>query len=485
MHKVLHLQQLLLRSRRLPLLVTGLTLAILGGTILWASHQLRQKVRDQIVRRDAEVLHAVARMLQYEAAIGTNDVATLDDEVSQSVVLLKTSRLGGVLAARLYSREGQFVEAFPPDVVEAPLEAASLLQLKALKPVSRFHEATRLSDIFAPDRSPSSGPPRTVSLLEVNVPLSPAGEFRLAGIAQFILEGESVAAEYARLDRNIALQAFVAFLVSGAILALSISWAFRRLARASRLLAERTHDLLRANQELALAAKTSAVGAVTSHLIHGLKSPLSGLQSFVTSVSAIQGDRLAADWQQAVASTRRMETLINQVVSVLREEEAGRRYEVTLAELAGIVSDRVLPLARERRVQFQTRVGGEARLPNRTANLLSLILANLAQNALEATPPGKAAVLAISHSAGNILCEVSDEGPGFPERLRPTLFKPCQSTKEGASGIGLAICKQLANHLGASLELRRSAPGGCVFALTLPAVFCESTAQTTTVTLSG
>jgi signal transduction histidine kinase len=485
MHKVLHLQQLLLRSRRLPLLVIGLTLVILGGTILWASLQLRQKVRDQIIRRDAEVLHAVARMLQYEAASATNDLVATDDQISQSVVLLKTSRLGGVLAARLYDRDGQFVEAFPPDVLDAPLDPACLRQLIALRPVSRFHEAARLADIFAPDRSASAGGLRAVPLLEVNVPLSPAGELRLGGIAQFILEGQSLATEYTRLDRHLALQAFVALLVSGAILALSISWAFRRVGRASHLLAERTQDLVLANQELALAAKTSAVGAVTSHLIHGLKSPLSGLQSFVTSVSATQDDRLAADWQQAIASTRRMQNLINQVVSVLREEEAGRHYEVTLAELAAIVSDRVLPLARERGVQFQTRLEGEAGLPNRTANLLALILVNLSQNALEATPSGTTVTLALRHPAGTLECEVSDEGPGFPEALRPHLFKPCQSSKEAGSGIGLAICKQLANHLGASLELRRSAPPGCVFALTLPATFCERTPQTATVTLSG
>ena len=37
------------------------------------------------------------------------------------------------------------------------------------------------------------------------------------------------------------------------------------------------------------------------------------------------------------------------------------------------------------------------------------------------------------------------------------------------SGIGLALCKQLANHLGAELELARSTATGCVFALKLPA----------------
>ena len=48
------------------------------------------------------------------------------------------------------------------------------------------------------------------------------------------------------------------------------------------------------------------------------------------------------------------------------------------------------------------------------------------------------------------------------------LFAPCKSSKEGGSGIGLAISKQLANHLGANLELKSNSPEGCVFVLRVP-----------------
>jgi two-component system nitrogen regulation sensor histidine kinase GlnL len=61
-----------------------------------------------------------------------------------------------------------------------------------------------------------------------------------------------------------------------------------------------------------------------------------------------------------------------------------------------------------------------------------------------------------------------DEGPGIPPELAATLFAPCKSSKEGGSGIGLAISQQLANHLGAGLELARNSPHGCVFVLTVP-----------------
>lgn len=73
-----------------------------------------------------------------------------------------------------------------------------------------------------------------------------------------------------------------------------------------------------------------------------------------------------------------MQSIINQVVGVLREEGASQ-YEITLAELSEIITARVAPLARETGVQFSTEHNGEAILPNRAANLVTLILINLVQ----------------------------------------------------------------------------------------------------------
>lgn len=480
------LEAVVLRSRRLPWCVTAAMLVILGGTILLASLQLRRNMRAQMAARDAEVLYAVALMLQQEQAAELEELFDPDDPLQHSFVLLKTSRLGSVLAARLFDREGRFLEAFPPDVRASPLPARWLRQLRALEPTSQFHPALRLSELFEPEGLGAEEPEDQVALLEVNVPLPSLRDGGLSGVAQFFLEGKSLAAQYSRLDWLIAAQGLAAFGVGGGILAGVVWWAFRRLRQTQELLAQRTRDLQLANQELAWAAKTSALGAITAHLIHGLKSPLSGLQSFVASVSATQPEPQAQAWQQAVASTRRMQALINQVVNVLQEQQAPAQYELTLAELAGVVIERVDALARERQVQLVPVLEGEAAVSNRVASLLTLILVNLVQNGLEATAPGGQVRLKLASAAGQLRCEVADQGPGFPEALRPHLFKPCLSTKEGGSGLGLALCKHLANHLGASLELHHSSPAGCVFVVSLPLAVCKpAPPASTTLTVSG
>jgi signal transduction histidine kinase len=468
MENISPVEQLLLRSRRLRWVLIGVTLASLAGTILFATLQLRTRIREQIAGRDGEVLDAVAFMHLAADLPDIELVGPLTDPDNQLDVVLKTSRLKGVVAARLFDANGHFARAFPPTVREAALDAQSLRALRELKPASRFHRAVRSSTLFLPPENSSPEAEWTLPLLEVNVPLHTGADRQLLGIAQFILEGQSIAAEYSQLDWLLARQALVAFLVGGGILTLTNLWAFRRLRGAQLLIAERTQSLVQANQALALAAKTSAVGAITSHLIHGLKNPLSGLQNLVASLASADAESPDADWEQAIVTTRRMQGLINQVVNVLREEEGSAQFQITLPELAEIVASKVRPLSLETGVRFASQVKGGAVLPNRTANLVALILVNLVQNALQATPRGRNVTLLLTDLVENLVCEVRDEGPGFPDTLADNLFSPCKSTKEGGSGIGLAISKQLANHLGAALELKSHSSAGCVFALTVP-----------------
>src|SRR5437867_2201350 len=426
MEKIKQIENLLLRSRRLRWVLIGATLLILATTIFLASLQLRAGIREQIAGRNGEVLHSVALwQLETDAPV-IELLGPITDPANLLSVVFKTSQLKVGVAVRVFDANGKFVAADPLNVRETALDPGYLPTLAQLKPVSRFVPALPFSRLFLPE---DAVPPddRTMPLLEVNVPLHTRADNRLIGIAQFNIEGSDIAAEFAQLDRRLAIQGSIAFLIGGGTLVGVIGWAFRRLRQAHDLLGERTNSLLRANQELALAAKTSAVGAITSHLIHGLKNPLSGLQSFMSSVLPSESESPEADWQQAVAATRRMQNLISQVVTVLREEEGPAQYEVTLAELAGLVATKVGALSVETGVSFVTQVNGEALLPNRAANLVALILLNLAQNALQATPRGKTVALSLRHCGEQIACEVRDEGPGIPPHLMANLFAPCKS----------------------------------------------------------
>jgi signal transduction histidine kinase len=171
-----------------------------------------------------------------------------------------------------------------------------------------------------------------------------------------------------------------------------------------------------------------------------------------------------------------MRELVQEVVRVLGEQDSRERYELTLEELVHVLESKLRPMAQDLGVVWEVGIFAQARLSNDRANVILLILENLVSNALQVTPRGKSVRTSFFDDGPGIVCEVADQGPGFPETALKNLFVPCRSTKGGA-GLGLAISKQLAGHIQGALELKRNGPGGCVMALALPeSVFSSSSA---------
>jgi len=455
----------LLRRRRLPWLVLALILAVFALAIAQVTQRMRSRIRQQILNRDAEVLRAMVAVQFGEVAADIQ--AEVREPADLWVVLLEASRARGVVATRLFDTNGICDATMPFDITAVDLAASDLHQVLDARPVTRFREGVPAAELYVAGEI--DGEARGVlNLVEVTVPLQARAGTEVVGIGQFVLAGEDVAREFGDLDRSLLVQASVILGLGGTIIGLSVGLAFRRLQGKHRLLADRTRDLLLANEELARSARTSAIGSVAAHLIHGLKNPLSGLQQFVRERTLAQPGIEDSLWQDAVASTRRMQEMVAEVVRVLREEGQGDAYELTLAELGEVVRRRMEPQARAAGVDLKCRCNGEGRLDNRQANLVNLILANLLENAIQASPRESEVELEIVARPDGLCFRVCDRGTGLPDAVRNDLFAPCRSTREGGTGIGLAISKQLAVHLGAELRLEQSSVSGTVFVLKVP-----------------
>jgi signal transduction histidine kinase len=65
---------------------------------------------------------------------------------------------------------------------------------------------------------------------------------------------------------------------------------------------------------------------------------------------------------------------------------------------------------------------------------------------------------------------VRDSGPGVPAEARARIFEALFTTKAKGSGLGLALCRRIADAHGGSILLEPSAPGstGASFLLTVP-----------------
>ena len=269
------------------------------------------------------------------------------------------------------------------------------------------------------------------------------------------------------MDQRVARLTNATLGVGALLIAGVVVIAYLGLRRAARLIEERNARLVHANFELSLAAKTSALGQITSHLIHGLQGPVAGLRAVVAGRDTTTATA-AEDWATAADYTDRMQTMIQETVALLGDTASQTSYELSGHELAAIVRQRSAAAAEKKGVALSVHGGFDRGLDSHRGGLLCLIVSNLVQNAIEATAAGDHVTVSFGNERDHATVIICDEGHGIPDELRPHLFEAGRSGRTGGSGLGLAISRLLARHIGATLILSSSNPGGTVFHITLP-----------------
>ena len=422
-------------------------LLVFAGLLAFVLLVLRAEMRDLVLQRDATLLTSVAQQRYEESQ------PIVLPELDLLGLAVESSELRGVIAVRVYSPPGKLIARAPETLFPAGLAEERVAVLEEGEPVTGFYPDRSLDTLFRDAPADQSDGADTAALLEVVSPLRD-GEGRTVAAVQFWLDGATVAREFAGLDRSLAGIGLLVLVGGGGLVIAILVLTRKRLQRMAGLLAERNRSLEKANVELARAARTSAIGSVTSHLFHGLKNPLAGLQSYL---------RLTSGDEEAVALTHRMQTLINETLEVIREEDNEHGIYLSLEEWAEVFRRRLDPEVRNRPVELAIRHEGEAELMNARGQMLLLVLRNLVENAAEAIGEQGRIEVVLEAQDGGLRATVSDNGPGLPEDVQARLFEPVRSRKENGTGVGLAIAAVIARHIPAELRLAESGPGGTTF----------------------
>jgi len=228
-----------------------------------------------------------------------------------------------------------------------------------------------------------------------------------------------------------------------------------RISVKENLLLERTEVLKKTNEELSRAYKTTGLGAMTGHLMHGLRGQLTNLQNLVTE------DKNA---QQQISQ---IQQLVQQSLGSIKEMQDGEiAYSLCIDELFEIIQKKFSQTAPSTTFDLNRKGCFSITLNNLQSNLALAILTNLIQNAIDARN-GVSISLSYRKSESNLEIDISDNGSGIPPLVKNRLFEPVVS-KKGGSGIGLALSQQLAESMGAKLTLNHSDQTGTSFRLSIP-----------------
>jgi nitrogen fixation/metabolism regulation signal transduction histidine kinase len=122
--------------------------------------------------------------------------------------------------------------------------------------------------------------------------------------------------------------------------------------------------------------------------------------------------------------------------------------------------DRMVELARHQNtcenITFHTNISPTDLIVYADENLISQVVINLLKNAIQAIGTqagGKIEISARCNDSEEVLIEIKNNGPAIPPEIADHIFIPFFTTKEGGSGIGLSISRQIMRLSGGSITL--------------------------------
>jgi len=301
----------------------------------------------------------------------------------------------------------------------------------------------------------------SVPVQEVSVPLQRAeGEIRL-GVAHGALLDE-----LARLRNSLRFKVAVAGIVALVVLIAGFFYVLYLIRKNQRL-----------EQARQSAGRASYVGLLASGLAHEIRNPLNAMNMNLQMLEEelqVMPELDNSEYAELLDSTKReikrLERLVNNFLAYARP--ARPRFESK--DLNAIVSDVLRFLEadfKQSNVEVTTDLAQLLPTTEIDETLFKQALINLLVNArqvLASGGNGRVLVRSRAGSSGEVVLEISDNGPGIAADLEERIFEVFYSSRGGGTGLGLPIARQIVERHGGRIEVDSDEGQGTTFRIRLP-----------------
>jgi signal transduction histidine kinase len=217
----------------------------------------------------------------------------------------------------------------------------------------------------------------------------------------------------------------------------------------------------------------------TADAAHELRAPLALLQAEleVSLRRTRTPNEYATSERVALAEVERLRRLVDRLLILARSDASAVQpfmQRVDVGDLLEETAERWRHVAGEKSVVIDVDLAVEGSL-NGDPELLRSLLHNLLDNAVRHTPAGGRVGVRAERNTSTWHISVSDTGAGISAGMRDSIFRrftrgdAARSPGTGGAGLGLALCRVIAEMHGGRITVGDHAGGGANFEVTLPA----------------
>ncbi len=242
----------------------------------------------------------------------------------------------------------------------------------------------------------------------------------------------------------------------------------------ARELNSMAHAVEERERELVRSERLAAVGKMAAMITHEVRNPLSssGLNTELLDDELGENQKEARELVQAIhREVDRLTAITEEYLTFARMPKPKTAPEA-VNTLVGSLVGFVRPDLATKGVKLDVDLADGDPIAQIDAAQMRQCLINLVRNASEAvvTKGGGTVTLRTRRATGDrITIEVQDDGPGIAPEVLPRMFDPFFSTKEGGSGLGLALTQQIVKDHGGDLSVESTVGRGTTFTVSVPA----------------
>ena len=236
-------------------------------------------------------------------------------------------------------------------------------------------------------------------------------------------------------------------------------------------------------QKEAAEAANRAKSDFLANMSHEIRTPLNGVVGMLELLSATPLDAQQRRYARvARTSAEALLSLINDILD-FSKIEAGKleldEIDFDLHALVEDMSEMFAPRAHEKKLELVCSIHPDVPAHVRgDPDRIRQVLVNLTGNALKFTERGEVVIdvrlVAETETDAKLQFAIRDTGIGIPLDQRDRLFKsfsqvdPSLTRKYGGTGLGLAVCKQLVELQGGSIQFESQEHQGSTFHFEIP-----------------
>ena len=217
---------------------------------------------------------------------------------------------------------------------------------------------------------------------------------------------------------------------------------------------------------------------LVANVSHELRTPISALQAVLENLVDEVESPDPVVLRRMLGQVERLGGLVTQLLDLSRLESGAiplRSRTFSVADLLKTAADESRLLARgPNRVVVEVSVEPADLEVYGDPERVHQVVANLLDNAIAHSPPGGGVRLEASRNGGVARIEVRDEGPGIPSDEAARVFErfyrsdSARSSREGSSGLGLAIARWIVDLHGGDIRVDTTYSNGCNMVVELP-----------------